>query len=118
MRVSIGSSVCGTMRSTTLSSVAPRMPGLAIASFTLHAPRSTANVRVAISVFPQEYPPACGRAGFPAVLWRELPVPHAGDRRANRRIHRAAFIVGLLARDLAVGLDAIRAARLGGQDRL
>src|SRR5574338_1044878 len=117
MRSSTGSSPGGTRRSTTLRIAAPRMPGLAIASFTLHAPRSTANVRVAISVFPQEHPRAFRHGLLSRVLREHLRVPHAGDRRTDRRKHRLAIVVDLLASDLAVRLDAIRPERPGHRDR-
>src|SRR5882672_9037617 len=115
--ISGGASPGGTSRSTTLSKVAPRRPGLATATFTLHAPRSTAKTRDDISVFPREDPRAF-RHALPDVLRHHLGVPHAVDRGPDRRKHRRAVLVQLLACDLAVRLDAIRAPRPRDRDLL
>src|SRR5687768_14238108 len=112
--MSAGSSPGGTSRSTTLSSVAPRIPGLAIASLTLHAPRSTANTRLAISVLPQVDPRALRRGRLPCVLRDDLRVPHTRHRGANRREQRLVVRAPRIALDLAPRAHAIRAARSGG----
>src|ERR1700755_1473938 len=99
--------------STTFTSVAPRMPGLATATLTLHAPRSTAKTRLAIwlLVFSHENPRAVRHGGLALVLVDDLRVPDAGDRRADRREQRHALLVLAAALDLAPRGHVVGAAR-------
>src|SRR3569833_790185 len=110
------SSPGGTSRSTKINSDTPRRPGHATTSKTHHAPRSTALTRDAISVFLEVDPGPVRDRSLPRALGHHLGVPHAGDRRADRREHRRSILVLLLALDLAVRLDAVRATRTRGRD--
>ena len=106
----------GTSRSTTLMQRRAAQAGARDRE--LDAPRTEIDredSRLAISLFLQEHPRAVRHGRLPNVLRHDLGVPHAGDRRADRREHRRAVGVLLLALDLA---PRLRRGRCGAGRRV